>query len=289
MESKATMQQTINQAINQATQILKSNNIDEPNIKAKILMEHSLNKNRQYIVTASDQKLTQKQTEKYYQLIEELSKNIPLEHIIYKKEFMGISFYVDENVLIPRPDTEILVEEVIKIAKQTNAKKILDLCTGSGAIVVSLAKFLPNCEFVATDISKKALEIAEKNAISNNVENRVKFIQSDVFGNLKGHKFDIIVSNPPYIETAVIKSLDENVKKEPHIALDGGEDGLDFYRRIYNEGYTFLNSNGFIYVEIGYNQKFNVTEIIQSTSNYKEVQCIKDLANNDRVIVVSVK
>ena len=161
-----------------------------------------------------------------------LKSGVPIEHITHQKEFMKLNFFVDNNVLIPRQDTEILVEEVIKIAKKIKAKNILDLCTGSGAIGISLAKYLPETKIVATDISNDALNIAKKNAVINNVQNQMIFINSDLFRNLETQKFDIIVSNPPYIKTNVIEKLDIQVKNEPNIALDGGEDGLDFYRKI---------------------------------------------------------
>ena len=162
------------------------------------------------------------------------------------QEFMKMNFYVDENVLIPRSDTEILVEEVINISKKINAKKILDLCTGSGAIAISLAKYIENSEITAVDISKKALEIARTNAKNNDVENQITFVESDLFKNLKEDKYDVIVSNPPYIKREVIKKLNKDVQKEPIIALDGGYDGLDFYRKIINESEKYLKFNGYL-------------------------------------------
>ena len=157
-----------------------------------------------------------------------MRQGVPLEHITHQREFMKLNFFVNENVLIPRQDTEILVEEVINIKKKTNAKTILDLCTGSGAIAVSLAKYLPNTEITAVDISQEALKVAKKNAISNEVENQITFISSDLFTNLENQKFDIIVSNPPYIKEAVMKELDKEVKMEPELALNGGKRWIIF-------------------------------------------------------------
>ena len=279
-------QATIKSVMQNAIKKLKSKKIGEESLKARILMEYTLNQNRQYLIANSEQNLSEGQVDKYFKLVKKLEDNIPLEYIINKKEFMKLNFYVDENVLIPRPETEILVEETINIAKQINAKRILDLCTGSGAIVVSLAKYLPDVEFVATDISKEALVIANKNAIENKVDKRINFLQSDLFKNLERQKFDIIVSNPPYIETSVIDELEENVKKEPYIALDGGRDGLDFYKKIYEHGYNYLTHQGYICVEIGYNQKESVKNIIKKQKKYIEIKDIKDLSNNDRVLIV---
>ena len=202
---------------------------------------------------------------------------------------MKLNFFVDKNVLIPRQDTEILVEEVIKIAQKTNAKKILDLCTGSGAIAVSLAKYLPQSEITAIDISNDALKIAKKNAVSNNVENQITFISSDMFTNLNEEKFDIIVSNPPYIKTNVIDNLDIQVKNEPHIALDGGKDGLYFYKKIINESYQYLKYKGFLCLEIGFDQKIDVIEIIENTNNFDRTYSKKDLYDNDRIIITQMK
>lgn len=267
---------------------LKSNNINTPKLKARLLMQYILNKPRQYLLVYDDQILTLRQEVNYFKAIKKLIKGVPLQHITHQQEFMKMNFYVDENVLIPRPDTEILVEEVIEIAKKTNAKKILDLCTGSGAIAISLAKYIENSNITAVDISEKALNVAEKNAKTNLVQNQITFVKSDLFQSLSQEKYDIIVSNPPYIKKDVIKTLDKDVRKEPRIALDGGSDGLDFYKKIIKQGYEFLKYKGYLCLEIGYDQKIDVIELIENEEKYIDTYSKKDLYGNDRIVVTKV-
>lgn len=280
---------TISELIKKGMIELKNGNIEEPKLKARLLMQYVLNKSRQYVIVNDREELDNIKEKQYLEEIKILKKGVPIEHITHQKEFMKLSFFVDKNVLIPRQDTEILVEEVINIAKKNNAKKILDLCTGSGAIAVSLAKYLPQAEITAIDISNEALKIAKKNAISNNVENQITFISSDMFTNLNEGKFDIIVSNPPYIKTNVIKNLDIQVQNEPYIALDGGKDGLDFYKKIINESYQYLKYNGYLCLEIGFDQKIDVIELIENTESFTGTYSKKDLFDNDRIIVTRLK
>ena len=268
--------------------ILKTNNIEEPNLKARLLMQFILNKSRQYLLVHDDEELTRIQEKAYLDGIEKISKGVPLQHITHSQEFMKMNFYVNEDVLIPRPDTEILVEEVINISNKANKVKILDMCTGSGIIAISLAKYIKNSEITAVDISPKALRIAKLNAKNNNVENKITFIESDLFNNIVKEKYDIIVSNPPYIKNEVIKSLDKEVQKEPYIALAGGEDGLEFYRKIINQGFEYLKFNGYLCLEIGYDQKKEVIDIINSEEKYSETYAKKDLAGNDRIIIAKI-
>lgn len=268
--------------------ILKTNNIEEPNLKARLLMQFILNKSRQYLLVHDDEELTRIQEKAYLEGIEKISKGVPLQHITHSQEFMKMNFYVNEDVLIPRPDTEILVEEVINISNKANKVKILDMCTGSGIIAISLAKYIKNSEITAVDISPKALRIAKLNAKNNNVEEKITFIESDLFNNIVKEKYDIIVSNPPYIKNEVIKSLDKEVQKEPYIALAGGEDGLEFYRKIINQGFEYLKFNGYLCLEIGYDQKKEVIDIINSEEKYSETYAKKDLAGNDRIIIAKI-
>ena len=267
---------------------LKINGIEEPKLKARLLMQFILNKPRQYLLVYDNEPLTLRQEVDYFKAIKKMINGVPLQHITHMQEFMKMNFYVNEDVLIPRPDTEILVEEVINIAKRINAKKILDLCTGSGAIAISLAKYIENSEITAVDISKKALNVAKKNAKNNEVENQITFIESNLFEKVKKEKYDMIVSNPPYIKKEVMKTLDREVQKEPSIALDGGYDGLDFYRKIIDKSDEYLKFNGYLCLEIGYDQKIDVIELIENEEKYVDTYCKKDLYGNDRVIITKL-
>ena len=267
---------------------LKTNDVKEPSLKARLLMQYILNRPREYILVHDDKQLTLRQNVDYFKLIKKLIEGVPLQHITHQQEFMKLMFYVDENVLIPRPDTEILVEEVIKLAKSINAKKILDLCTGSGAIAVSLAKYIEGSQITATDISRKALSIAKLNATNNDVEDRITFVSSDLFQNISEEKYDIIVSNPPYIKRKVIKTLDKEVKREPIIALDGGNDGLDFYKKIIGNAYQYLKYKGYLCLEIGYDQKDEVIDLINKEEKYIDTYSKKDLFDNDRIVITKL-
>ena len=216
---------------------------EEPLRLSKMLLKHLLNVNDSYLIINSYEELDLEVKNKFFEYIELLKQGTPLQYITKTQEFMKLYFYVDSNVLIPQPDTEILVEEVLDVLNQEKSKKsILDLCTGSGAIGVSIAKYADNADNVSvtmSDISKNALEIAKKNAITNEVIDKCDFVLSDMFENIK-EKFDVIVSNPPYIKSQVISSLDKEVQNEPKLALDGGEDGLKFYKIIVQNAYKHL-------------------------------------------------
>lgn len=279
---------TIRETMKKGMIDLKTNGIEEPKLKARILMQFILNKSRQYLLVYDNQPLSLRQEVNYFKAIKKIINGIPLQHITHMQEFMKMNFYVNEDVLIPRSDTEVLVEEVIAIANKIKAKKILDLCTGSGAVAVSLAKYVKNSEITAVDISKKALSVAKLNAKSNEVENQITFVESDLFEKLNKEKYDMIVSNPPYIKKKVIKTLDKEVQKEPKIALDGGYDGLDFYRKIIHQGYEYLKFKGYLCLEIGYDQKIDVIELIENEGKYRDTYCKKDLYGNDRVVITKI-
>lgn len=279
---------TIKEALNQAVIMLKNENIEAPKNKARMLLQATLKKSREYLMIYDTKEITPKEREQYIRNVKRLIAGEPLQYITGRQEFMKLNFLVTKDVLIPRPDTEILVEEVIKIANNLKNPVILDLCTGSGAIAVSLAKYIKNTQIYAIDISSKAIEIAKKNAEFNGVKNNIELIESNLFSKIKDLKFDIIVSNPPYIETDTIKLLARDVQNEPKLALDGGKDGLDFYRKIAENAYKFLNRQGFLCLEIGYNQKQSVLKVLESQKRYVNLYSKKDLCENDRVIVAQI-
>ena len=302
----------IKQALEYGIELLKENNIDEPILKTRIILSNILNKTKEYLMVHELEELDEDLVKKIKRDISKLCNYMPIQYITNKQEFMGLEFYVDENVLIPQPDTEILVEETIKICKNAklnkndvggallgdpkkeicdNNIKILDLCTGSGAIGISISKNIDNCEITLSDISEDALNVATKNC--NDIvggdahidpHKNIKIIQSDLFENIK-EKFDIIVSNPPYIKSDIIKTLDKEVQNEPILALDGGKDGLDIYRKIIKQAYEYLNEDGYLCLEIGYDQKEEVIKLIEETNKYKEIYSKKDLAGNDRIVI----
>lgn len=264
---------------------LEKQKVEDTSIISRILMQYVLKIDRNKLIINKNDNVDINKENEYKEYIEKIIKGKPVQYITNNQEFMKLNFYVDENVLIPQPDTEILVEEVIKSIDIMENIEILDMCTGSGCIGISLAKNIKNTKVTLVDISKEAIEIAKKNAIQNGVENKVTFIQSDMFENVKG-KFDIIVSNPPYIETDIIQTLDKQVQNEPHIALDGGEDGLDFYKMLINEAHKYLKKGGKIFLEIGYDQKQEVESLAKQSKHYKKIETIKDLSQNDRVIIL---
>ena len=255
---------------------------------SKMLLKHLLNVNASYLIINSNKELEESIEDKFKEGIEILKEGMPIQYITNNQEFMGLPFYVDSNVLIPQPDTEILVEEVLDLLKRDiNKKSVLDLCTGSGAIGISIAKYSESI-VTMSDISENALRIAKKNAKSNEVIDKCNFILSDMFENIK-EKYDIIVSNPPYIKTKVINTLDKEVQNEPHLALDGGEDGLNFYRIIVENAYKHLNEDGILALEIGYDQKEEVISLLEKVGQYTYIYCKKDLGDNDRIIVCKLK
>lgn len=268
------------------TQILNKQNIQDSAIQARVLLSYVLKMDKNKLIINSEQTVENLEEKIYLEAIEKIANGKPIQYITNQQEFMKLNFYVDENVLIPQPDTEILVEEVLKFTTTMNTQiKILDLCTGSGAIGISLAKYIPNSKVWVSDISNKAIQIAKLNAERNLVHRRMNFIESDMFKKIEENQFDIIVSNPPYIKTKVIKTLPDQVREEPHIALDGGRDGLEFYKIIANEASNYLKKDGKMFLEIGFDQKDEVIEILKNTGKYDNIECIKDLAGNDRVII----
>lgn len=278
----------IKEVLSDGISILKQSNIEDETLKAKMLLADLLDKSKEYLMIHSDDEIDEKISEVFFKRIERLKENEPIQYITNKQEFMGFEFYVDKSVLIPQPDTENLVEEVIAISEKMrqNEKielKILDMCTGSGAIAISLCKLIKNVLVYASDISKDALKIANEN--SNKNKANVLFFESDLFEKISElYKFDIIVSNPPYIESETIKTLSEEVKNEPILALDGGEDGLDFYRKITEDAKKYLDKDGYLAFEIGYNQRSAVENILKK-NGFRNVYSRKDLGGNDRIVI----
>ena len=278
----------LKELLNRAVYKLKNSGVEQPILKARILMQYTIKKPREYLIIYDQKEITKAKEKEFMQNVEKLIKGTPIQHITHSQEFMKLNFFVNEDVLIPRPDTEVLVEEVLSITKRLTKPRILDLCTGSGVIAISIAKYAQNSELYASDISKKALKVAKENAKNNNVEERIKFIESDLFNSIPKMKFDIIVTNPPYIRTGDIPNLQKEVQNEPQIALDGGIDGYDFYRKISNKAYEFLKYNGYLCMEIGYDQKEFVMDILEYEKRYSKTYSKKDLYDNDRIIVTRV-
>ncbi len=264
---------------------LEAVGIEEAALDARLLLEHVCHTNRNDLLVHGECVVEQEQAEQYLKYITERGKRIPLQHLTGEQDFMGLSFKVNENVLIPRQDTEILVEEVLR--ELHDGIRILDMCTGSGCILISLLHYSNACQGVGADISENALEIARKNA--NNLlpetqnGTQVTFCHSDLFENVTG-KYDFIVSNPPYIRREVIPTLMPEVRDhEPIQALDGMEDGLYFYHRIVSESRAYLVRGGRLYFEIGHDQAKEVCELMQD-AGFKEIQVVKDYAGLDRVV-----
>ena len=260
---------------------------DTPRLDVEMLLKKALGDvDSMYIRMYLDKQLTEEQEKYFLEMIKERLNERPSAYIIGNREFMGLDFFVQEGVLIPRPDTETLVEEIINICNNRTGLNILDIGTGSGAITISLAKYLDKSHVISADISDIALEIASKNAISNNVDERIDFIKSDVFSNVpKEEKFDLIVSNPPYIRKADIDGLDRQVKDfEPYNALEGGEDGLDFYRKITKESKAFLKNKGILAYEVGHDQAQDVSQIMQE-NGFEGIYTKCDLQGFERVVI----
>jgi len=274
--------------------LLELAGIETPAIEAGVILSFVLDCDRAYIYSHGDRLIDESQVNTFFDLIKERSCGKPTQYITGFQEFMSLKFEVNQHVLIPRPETEILVERIIEYVKgnYTDNVNILDIGTGSGCISVSLAYYLPDCHITAVDISYEALKIAKRNAENAGIGNRIKFIQSDLFSQLSipqdNVRYDIIVSNPPYIPSSDIENLQLEVKGyEPIEALDGGDDGLYFYREIIKASSRFLKHGGLLAFEVGYNQAQYVSDLMKEY--YYVVEVIKDLAKVDRVVIGKLK
>lgn len=297
------MSLSVKEILNIGQRRLQDAGVSDADLDCKLLYCFMRNITRTQLILMYQNVLEDRLCDEYFRLIDERASGKPLQYITGTQEFMGLEFDVNESVLIPRQDTETMVEDVISVIKDgalrgeslegTGRREwdILDLCTGSGAIGISLAKLLTGVKVNVTcsDVSKAALEVARKNAGKLGVSKNIKFAEGDMFapfgGRFKKKKFDLIVSNPPYIESDVIPTLQTEVKDhEPMSALDGGDDGLDFYRIIAGEAGGFLKKRGILFLEIGCDQGNAVRELLTEAGGYSDIRCLKDLAGRDRII-----
>ncbi len=260
-------------------QKLKEAEIGEAQLDARLLLEEVCGTDHNTLLCHGDREVSEAAEEQYRRALEQRAVHVPLQHLLGYQDFMGLRFQVNEHVLIPRQDTEILVEEAMRYLH--DGMRILDLCTGSGCILLSLLHYSNDCEGVGVDISQEALRVAAQNAELLDI--KADFLKSDLYEKVTG-KFDLLVSNPPYIERKVIPTLMEEVREyDPYIALDGGEDGLDFYRRIIGGAQDYLKRGGQILMEIGSGQAKAVSELLRE-AGFKEIDVCRDFAGLDRVV-----
>ncbi len=274
----------IKDCILKASEILRASGTDTPALDARVLLCHVLNKSDVYVMTNSDETVAKDAQERYFKLVHRRAEHEPIAYITGEKEFMSHKFYVDSNVLVPRPDTEHLAELAIELINKNNLKKAADFCTGSGALAISVAKACPDAEVTGYDISDGALEVADKNKKLLNAGN-VRFCKIDVLTELDklNEKFDIVISNPPYIDSADMQKLEKTVSDyEPHLALFGGEDGLEFYRVITGKARLFLNEGSILAFEVGHTQAADVAHLMEN--DFKNIEIKKDYADIERVV-----
>ena len=274
----------IQSAVIEGTNILKDKSIVSAQLDTEILMAKALDKNREYIILNHDKVIDIENLEYFKELVNERAARKPVAYLLNKKFFWKSEFYVNKNTLIPRPDTEIIIEQILKVTKNKNYLKILDIGVGSGCILLTILKERKNFYGTGIDISKNSLEISKINAKKLFVEERVKFYKSDVDKFTQG-KYDLIVSNPPYIKKSYLKYLESDVSKfEPNLALDGGLDGLSVIRKVIKKSSELLKKNGKFILEIGFDQKNKVIKLLNNKGFYIN-STVKDLANNDRCII----
>ena len=276
---------TYRECYEQGCRTLQAAGIEEAALDARLLLEAVCGTDRNDLLVHGEQPVAPEAEEKYLNWIRQRAEHIPLQQLTGEQGFMGLTFNVNEHVLIPRQDTEILVEEVLK--ELHDGMRVLDMCTGSGCILLSLLHYSNDCEGLGVDLSAEALEVAGRNVLKVLTPEKAEhahFLQSDLFEKVEG-KFEIIVSNPPYIASAEVEKLMPEVRDhEPRMALDGTEDGLYFYRRIIEEAGKYLVSSGMLFFEIGYDQGQAVSELMR-TEGYCDVQVVQDYAGLDRVVL----
>lgn len=276
----------IRELLNKGKTILKNEGIDSYSIDAQLLLGKVINSDRMAIILKMEEEIPEDKTKEFLKLIDLRKSRIPVKYITNHSEFMGLDFYIEQGVLIPRPDTETVAEEAIEEIKKRNYTNICDLCCGSGIIGITIAKNFDFTNVDCLDIAEKASKVTCKNIKLHKLSERVEFIYSDLlkYPIENNKKYDMIVSNPPYIREDDIKDLMRDVRKyEPYEALCGGKDGLDFYRSIIKQSKTVLKKDGMIIFEIGYDQKDEVAQLLDM-QGFKDIVCKKDLAGNDRMI-----
>ena len=272
-------------AFQNGIKLLTEAGIAEAKLDARLLLEYVCGTDHSTLLAHPERELSETEAKEYEKCLKRRAKREPVAYIVGTWDFMGLSFAVNSNVLIPEQDTEVLVEEAMRFLE--DGFRILDLCTGSGCIGLSLLNYSNNTEAVCTDISEDALQVAKENAGRLSLSERALFVKTDLFpeNTDDSAKFDLIVSNPPYIRSEVIETLAPEVKDyEPRLALDGDEDGLVFYRRIVDEAPKYLFSNGYLIMEIGYDQAEDVVKLLENAGSYHDIEVIKDYAGNDRVV-----
>ncbi len=274
----------IEKAVYEGGQLLKKNDISSFQLDSEILMSKVIKKDRRYIILNSQQSIEKNLLDSFNELIFQRSKGKPIAYLVGKKEFWKYEFDINDNILIPRPDTEVIIEKVLEIIKQKSKLKILDIGAGSGCILLSILKEKKDSFGVGIDISKKSIDICKINALKLDVTNRVKFFKSNV-DNFNYGKYDLIISNPPYIKKLDLKYLDKSIIEfEPKIALDGGLDGISEIRKVINKSSELIKINGKLVLEIAFDQKNKVIKILKEKGFYIN-NVLKDLAKNDRCIV----
>ena len=274
------IENTLNEGIN----ILQKNKISNPQLDSEILLTNLIKRDKKHIILNPKELLNSGQLNKFKSLIERRKKGEPIAYLINKKEFWKDEFFVNKDVLIPRPDTELIIEQVLKIYSKDKQLQVLDIGTGSGCILLSILKERPNFYGTGIDISKKSINVSKFNAKQLNLMNKVKFFNSSV-DNFKIGKYDLIVSNPPYIELLNLRYLEKDVVNfEPKLALSGGLDGFSKIRKVINKANTLIKKNGKFILEIGFNQKNKVKKILKEEGFYVN-KAIKDYGNNDRCII----
>ena len=275
----------IGDLLKEATKVLAAAGIDSARLESEVLLSFILEKERLYLAINRNQEVTNEREKAFRKLVMRRKEKEPVAYIVGSREFMSLNFSVAPGVLIPRPDTETLVEFAIEMLSEKENPAIIDLCTGSGAIAVSLAHYLPTSRVKGVDVSDICVKTAKENAEKNAVADRVTVQQADVFAYESDELFDCVVSNPPYIPSAVIPTLEKDVADyEPHLALDGGEDGYVFYRYLAQKGASLLKSGGLLVLEVGHDQAETVATLLKETNAYKTVGARCDLAGIERAV-----